>query len=161
MIFGTLSFPIGPWWASLLVTFGTVRSEMDYSVNLSMQSPWSTRCYSPPKWPVCTMPAVDMELNVPEFEPNLVKFIRKPIGETENTVVYRPNICVYNVLSYCYFWMHTVFHLSVLSRIRSYSYRRPVASTPCLWSDHRITDHQSWSNDTCSCHAAGVRALTA
>ena len=40
------------------------------------------------------------------------------------------------------------FTWSVLSRIESY--RQPVACTPCLWYDHRITDHHRSCNSDSS-----------
>jgi len=63
------------------------------------------------------------------------KCIFRPIGNAEKIVVYRPNLYIYYLLlltdhKQC-------FGINVLSRIQSY--RQPVACTPCLWTDRRIT----------------------
>jgi len=85
--------PVSYFWHS--EEWDGLFGESVHAVSLVYQMLQPTQVTSDCYW---LLPAVDMELNVPEFEPNRVKFIRKPIGETENTVVYRPNICVYNVL---------------------------------------------------------------
>ena len=75
---------------------------------------------------------------------SLSKCIRQLRKRQKKIVIYRPNICIHNrlLLIDC----KQCFSLSDLSRIESYG--QPVAWTLCLWSDHRITDHPSWNNDT-------------
>ena len=72
--------------------------------------------------------------------------IRRLIGERQKKIVIvcMPNLCVYNVLLLTD--RKQCFSLSVLSRRESY--RQPVARTPCVLPDHRITDHRLWNSDT-------------
>jgi len=67
------------------------------------------------------------------------KCIHRHMERQKKIVVCRPNLRVYNILllTDC----KQCFGISVLNRV--VSYRQPVASTPCLWSDH-----WSWNGNT-------------